>query len=105
MGEALELSISRPRANTCPEQLSGGQQQRVAVARAVVSKPKLILADEPTGNLDTKNGEEVMNMLNTLNEQGTTIMMVTHSPSHAARAHRIVNLLDGRVVAANQVAI
>jgi putative ABC transport system ATP-binding protein len=75
------------------------------VARAVVGNPKLILADEPTGNLDTKNGEEVMNMLNTLNEQGTTIMMVTHSPSHAARAHRIVNLLDGRVVAPNQATI
>src|SRR3954462_8192079 len=87
-----------------PSQLSGGQQQLVGVARAVVGNPKLILADEPTGNLDTKNGEEVMNMLNTLNEQGTTIMMVTHSPSHASRAHRIVNLLDGRVVAANQVA-
>ena len=85
-----------PRAKHKPEQLSGGQQQRVAVARAVVGNPKLILADEPTGNLDTKNGEEVMNMLNTLNEQGTTIMMVTHSPSHAARAHRIVNLLDGK---------
>jgi len=103
--EALELVGLSARAKHKPEQLSGGQQQRVAVARAVVGNPRLILADEPTGNLDTKNGEEVMNMLNTLNEQGTTIMMVTHSPSHAARAHRIVNLLDGRVVAANQVAI
>ena len=100
--EALELVGLSARAKHKPEQLSGGQQQRVAVARAVVGNPKLILADEPTGNLDTKNGEEVMNMLNTLNEQGTTIMMVTHSPSHAARAHRIVNLLDGKVVAAGQ---
>ena len=74
-------------------------------ARAVVGNPQLILADEPTGNLDSKNGEEVMNMLKTLNEQGTTVLMVTHSPSHAARAHRTVNLLDGRIVAAEQVAI
>jgi putative ABC transport system ATP-binding protein len=103
--EALELVGLSPRAKHKPEQLSGGQQQRVAVARAVVGNPKLILADEPTGNLDTKNGEEVMNMLNTLNEQGTTIMMVTHSPSHAQRAHRIVNLLDGKVVAPSQVEI
>ena len=103
--EALDLVGLSARAKHKPEQLSGGQQQRVAVARAVVGSPKLILADEPTGNLDTKNGEEVMNMLNQLNEQGTTIMMVTHSPSHAQRAHRIVNLLDGKVVAANQVEI
>jgi putative ABC transport system ATP-binding protein len=103
--EALELVGLSARAKHKPEQLSGGQQQRVAVARAVVGSPKLILADEPTGNLDTKNGEEVMNMLNTLNGQGTTIMMVTHSPSHAERAHRIVNLLDGRVVAPSQIEI
>ncbi len=103
--EALELVGLSARAKHKPEQLSGGQQQRVAVARAIVGSPKLILADEPTGNLDTKNGEEVMNMLNTLNDQGTTIMMVTHSPSHAERAHRIVNLLDGRVVAPSQVEI
>ena len=105
VNEALELVGLSARAKHKPEQLSGGQQQRVAVARAVVGSPKLILADEPTGNLDTKNGEEVMNMLNQLNEQGTTIMMVTHSPSHASRAHRIVNLLDGKVVAASQVEI
>ena len=103
--EALELVGLSARAKHKPDQLSGGQQQRVAVARAVVGNPKLILADEPTGNLDSKNGEEVLGMLTTLNEQGTTVLMVTHSPTHAARAHRIVNLLDGRVVAANQVAI
>jgi putative ABC transport system ATP-binding protein len=97
--EALELVGLSARAKHKPDQLSGGQQQRVAVARAVVGNPKLILADEPTGNLDSKNGEEVLGMLTTLNEQGTTVLMVTHSPSHAARAHRIVNLLDGRVVA------
>jgi len=103
--EALELVGLSARAKHKPDQLSGGQQQRVAVARAVVGNPKLILADEPTGNLDTKNGEEVLGMLTTLNEQGTTVLMVTHSPTHAARAHRIVSLLDGRVVAANQLAI
>jgi putative ABC transport system ATP-binding protein len=103
--EALELVGLSARARHKPDQLSGGQQQRVAVARAVVGNPKLILADEPTGNLDSKNGEEVLGMLTTLNEQGTTVLMVTHSPSHAARAHRIVNLLDGRVVAANELAI
>ncbi len=103
--EALELVGLSARAKHKPDQLSGGQQQRVAVARAVVGNPKLILADEPTGNLDSKNGEEVLGMLTTLNEQGTTVLMVTHSPTHAARAHRIVNLLDGRVVPANELAI
>jgi putative ABC transport system ATP-binding protein len=103
--EALELVGLSARAKHKPDQLSGGQQQRVAVARAVVGNPKLILADEPTGNLDSKNGEEVLGMLTTLNEQGTTVLMVTHSPTHAARAHRIVTLLDGRVVPANQLAI
>jgi putative ABC transport system ATP-binding protein len=103
--EALELVGLSARAKHKPDQLSGGQQQRVAVARAVVGNPKLILADEPTGNLDSKNGEEVLGMLTTLNEQGTTVLMVTHSPTHAARAHRIVNLLDGRVVAANELVI
>jgi putative ABC transport system ATP-binding protein len=102
---ALELVGLSSRAKHKPEQLSGGQQQRVAVARAVVGDPKLILADEPTGNLDSKNGEEVMSMLDQLNKQGTTILMVTHSPSHADRAHRIVNLLDGRVVPANKLEI
>ena len=98
--EVLELVGLQSRARHRPSQLSGGQQQRVAVARAVVGDPKLIVADEPTGNLDTKNGEDVMDMLTTLNEQGATIVMVTHSPSHAERAHRLVNLLDGQVVPA-----
>jgi putative ABC transport system ATP-binding protein len=89
------------RRNHLPTQLSGGQQQRVAVARALVVAPKLILADEPTGNLDTTNGEEVMNMLVKLNEEGTTVIMVTHSRSHAEYARRIVNMLDGRIVTEN----
>jgi putative ABC transport system ATP-binding protein len=98
--EVLELVNLQARAKHRPAQLSGGQQQRVAVARAVVTDPKLILADEPTGNLDTRNGEEVLGMLETLNEQGATILMVTHSPEHAARAHRVVTMLDGRIVPA-----
>lgn len=89
------------RRNHFPQQLSGGQQQRVAIARAVVASPKLILADEPTGNLDSKNGGEVMNMLQQLNEKGTTVVMVTHSPYDAGFAHRIINLFDGRVVTEN----
>jgi putative ABC transport system ATP-binding protein len=84
-----------------PQQLSGGQQQRVAIARAVVAGPKLILADEPTGNLDSTNGNEVMKLLTSLNEEGTTIVMVTHSPTDAERAHRIVNLFDGKIVTEN----
>ncbi|RVT94116.1 ABC transporter ATP-binding protein [Sphingomonas crocodyli] len=86
------------RADHRPSQLSGGQQQRVAVARAVVGKPDLILADEPTGNLDTQHGEEVMGMLQALNRDGATIVMVTHSPAHADYASRVVNMLDGRIL-------
>ena len=85
-------------ANKYPAQLSGGQQQRVAVARALVANPTLILADEPTGNLDTANGEAVMEMLTHITNSGTTIVMVTHSEEHAKRAHRVVNMLDGRFV-------
>jgi putative ABC transport system ATP-binding protein len=86
------------RAKHRPSQLSGGQQQRVAVARALVGNPKLILADEPTGNLDTQHGEEVMKMLQQLNREGSTIVMVTHSPAHADYAARVISMLDGRVL-------
>ena len=89
------------RRNHYPQQLSGGQQQRVAVARAVVNNPKLILADEPTGNLDSSNGNEVMQMLSDLNEQGTTIIMVTHSEHDARYSHRIIRMLDGQTVTEN----
>jgi putative ABC transport system ATP-binding protein len=89
------------RRNHYPQQLSGGQQQRVAVARAVVNNPKLILADEPTGNLDSTNGNEVMELLTDLNEQGTTIIMVTHSEHDARFSHRIIRMLDGQTVTEN----
>ena len=91
------MNISH-RAAHFPQQLSGGQQQRVAIARAVVSNPKIILADEPTGNLDSKNGAEVMQLLTELNKEGTTIVMVTHSKHDAGFAHRVINLFDGSVV-------
>ena len=93
-----KMNISH-RAKHFPNQLSGGQQQRVAIARAVVANPKLILADEPTGNLDSKNGRDVMDLLSELNREGTTIIMVTHSQHDASFAHRIVNLFDGEIVA------
>lgn len=96
--EVLELVGLETRIKHRPGQLSGGQQQRVAIARAVVTDPQLILADEPTGNLDSKNGDEVMEMLTTLNEQGATILMVTHSAENAAKAHRIIHMLDGAIV-------
>lgn len=91
------MNISH-RAKHFPHQLSGGQQQRVAIARAVVFHPKMILADEPTGNLDSKNGAEVMRMLTELNQEGTTIVMVTHNDHDAAIAHRIIHLFDGQIV-------
>lgn len=93
------------RARHYPHQLSGGQQQRAAIARAIVGDPKLILADEPTGNLDTENGAQVMNILAGLNEAGATIIMVTHSPSHADMAKRRIDMLDGRIVASAARAI
>ncbi len=98
---ALERMKIAHRARHRPQQLSGGQQQRTAIARAVVSRPKLILADEPTGNLDSATGEEVMQLLTELNSEGTTVVMVTHSRQHAEYAHRIVNLLDGTIVTEN----
>ncbi len=96
--EALELVGLETRGKHKPSQLSGGQQQRVAVARAVIADPKLILADEPTGNLDSQNGEDVMELLSLLNEQGATILMVTHSEKDAGQADRIIRMLDGRVL-------
>jgi putative ABC transport system ATP-binding protein len=99
--EALERMKIAHRKHHMPSQLSGGQQQRVAIARAVVARPKLILADEPTGNLDSANGEEVMQLLTQLNDEGTTIVIVTHAPVHAEYAHRIVNFLDGTIVTEN----
>lgn len=101
--DVLERMKIGHRAKHFPQQLSGGQQQRVAIARAVVANPKLILADEPTGNLDSKNGIEVINLLTELNNEGTTIIMVTHSDHDAGYAHRIVNLFDGQIVTEKQM--
>ncbi len=98
VNEILEKMNIGHRRKHFPGQLSGGQQQRVAIARAVITNPGLILADEPTGNLDSANGEQVIQLLEKLNEEKTTIVMVTHSQDHAARAHRIVNLFDGHIV-------
>jgi putative ABC transport system ATP-binding protein len=97
VNEVMERMQISHRKMHFPQQLSGGQQQRVAVARAVVANPLLILADEPTGNLDSKNGEEVMSLLENLNDDGTTIIMVTHSSTYAERANRIINLFDGHI--------
>src|SRR5258705_11432733 len=99
--EVLDKIQIAHRRNHYPQQLSGGQQQRVAVARAVVNNPKLILADEPTGNLDSSNGNEVMQLLTDLNEQGTTIIMVTHSEHDSRYSHRIIRMLDGQTVTEN----
>ncbi|KAA1242716.1 ABC transporter ATP-binding protein [Aquimarina sp. RZ0] len=99
--EVLEKMQIMHRRNHYPQQLSGGQQQRVAVARAVINDPKLILADEPTGNLDSSNGNEVMQLLTELNDQGTTIIMVTHSEQDAKYGHRIIRMLDGQKVTEN----
>ena len=102
--EVLEKMQIMHRRKHFPQQLSGGQQQRVAVARAVVNNPKLILADEPTGNLDSSNGNEVMDLLSELNEAGTTIIMVTHSEHDAKYSHRIIRMLDGQKVTENVLA-
>lgn len=100
--QVLERMKIAHREKHFPHQLSGGQQQRVAIARAVVTNPKLILADEPTGNLDSKNGIEVMNLLTELNQEGTTIVMVTHSDRDSHYAHRVINLFDGQIVTESQ---
>jgi len=101
VNEILEQMDIMPRKNHFPQQISGGQQQRVAVARAIISNPRVILADEPTGNLDSSHGDEVMKMLVDLNENGTTIVMVTHSPAYADYAHRVIHLFDGHIVTEN----
>lgn len=99
--KALKSVLLNHRRNYFPSQLSGGQQQRVAIARAIVNDPKLILADEPTGNLDSRNGLEIMDLLTTLNDAGTTIVMVTHSEHDARYSHRIIHMLDGKPVSEN----
>ncbi len=99
--EVLEKMEIIARKNHFPQQLSGGQQQRVAVARAIVARPKLILADEPTGNLDSAHGEEVMRIVGELHEAGTTVVMVTHSPAYAEYSHRTIHLFDGHIVSEN----
>jgi putative ABC transport system ATP-binding protein len=98
VGEVMQQVGVAARENHYPQQLSGGQQQRVAVARAIVTRPKLILADEPTGNLDSAHGRDVMKLIDDLNQSGTTVIMVTHSPVYAEFARRVIHLLDGRVV-------
>lgn len=105
VAEALNRVGLAHRERHMPKQLSGGQQQRVAVARALVTGPKLLLADEPTGNLDTANGDSVLDLLGAINRSGTTIVMVTHSAEHAKRARRIVHMLDGRIVEDQEIAV
>jgi putative ABC transport system ATP-binding protein len=105
VAEALGRVGLGHRERHMPKQLSGGQQQRVAVARALVTGPKLLLADEPTGNLDTANGDAVLDLLGAINRSGTTIVMVTHSAEHAKRARRIVHMLDGRIVEDQEIAV
>jgi putative ABC transport system ATP-binding protein len=101
VSEMLEQLELMPRKNHFPQQISGGQQQRVAVARAVIANPKIIFADEPTGNLDSSHGDDVMKILVDLNENGTTIVMVTHSPAYADYANRVIHLFDGHIVTEN----
>jgi putative ABC transport system ATP-binding protein len=101
VNSVLERVRMSHRQKNLPRQLSGGQQQRVAIARSVITKPMLILADEPTGNLDSVNGEEIMNLLTELNQEGTTVVMVTHSPADADKAHRTIQLFDGHIVTEN----
>jgi len=101
VNERLEQLELIPRKNHFPQQISGGQQQRVAVARALIADPKVILADEPTGNLDSSHGDEVMKLLVDLNEKGTTVIMVTHSPAYADYANRVIHLFDGHIVTEN----
>lgn len=105
VAEAMDRVGIGHRARHHPHQLSGGQQQRAAIARAIVGEPALLLADEPTGNLDTANGSQVMDILQSLNAEGATIIMVTHSPSQADQAKRVVNMLDGRIVASARRAV
>ncbi len=105
VAEAMDRVGIGHRAKHHPHQLSGGQQQRAAIARAIVGEPALLLADEPTGNLDTANGAQVMDILQSLNAEGATIVMVTHSPSQADQAKRVVNMLDGRIVASARRAV
>jgi putative ABC transport system ATP-binding protein len=101
VNRVIEQVQMEPRKNHFPQQLSGGQQQRVAVARAIIGNPKMILADEPTGNLDSANGEDVMELLTQLNQSGTTIVMVTHSPAYAEYCQRTIYLFDGHIVTEN----
>jgi putative ABC transport system ATP-binding protein len=101
VNKVLEEVKMTHRQYNFPRQLSGGQQQRVAIARAIITNPKIILADEPTGNLDSFNGEEIINLLSQMNSEGTTVVMVTHSPAEADKAHRIIQLFDGHLLTEN----